>query len=422
MKAMKLSGLTLLSSLYCSAAAAATGHIFVYDPFGAKTDRSHTSTVTPETARLLLAHRLGLSQYHDLGTNVGDDVVELLNAFGGEQDLFADPHTQDKASRRALVWVEDVDDVDAIIKDQSAYTGHILISDPPAADANKRLVEDLDLQARAQPKQADPLGWNYQAENDIDYAHKDTKEAVSHGDFVTIAHITQPDGSLREYVRTGLVNHLEAIASAGERGWPLTVVLMPRSSKAKNHLQPYGQYRMPSSLKARRNNPEAVLSLSSIQPSTMPEGFASNDSPVVPQAKSNDTSPVVGILPPFFSSEEDCMKQTHNCSNHGVCRRAHSKKNVQRAEKGKAERYVCVCEPTVQHVGEDKGMESKRKVTYWGGPACQKKDVSQPFWLLAGSGVVLAFLISAAIGMMFSMGSEELPSVIGAGVSGPVRK
>jgi hypothetical protein len=78
--------------------------------------------------------------------------------------------------------------------------------------------------------------------------------------------------------------------------------------------------------------------------------------------------------------------------------------------------------PTVEHVDEDKGMESKTKTTYWGGPACQKKDISVQFWLFVMIGVALAFLISAGIGMLYSMGSEELPSVIGAGVSGPVRK
>ena len=75
----------------------------------------------------------------------------------------------------------------------------------------------------------------------------------------------------------------------------------------------------------------------------------------------------------------------------------------------------------MKHVEED-GEEPKIKTTYWGGPACQKKDVSVPFWLFVGSGVLLAFLISSGIGMLYSMGSEELPSVIGAGVSGPSRK
>ena len=67
-------------------------------------------------------------------------------------------------------------------------------------------------------------------------------------------------------------------------------------------------------------------------------------------------------------------------------------------------------------------VPEKRKVTYWGGPACQKKDISVQFWLFVGSGVVLAFLVSAGIGMLYTMGAEELPSVIGAGVSGPTKK
>jgi hypothetical protein len=111
---------------------------------------------------------------------------------------------------------------------------------------------------------------------------------------------------------------------------------------------------------------------------------------------------------------------TRDCSGHGKCVIQHKgKKEIDPETKP---RYVCECTPTIVHVGEDKGMESKRKVTYWGGPACQKKDVSQPFWLFAGVGILLAFLISAGIGMLYSMGDEELPSVIGAGVSGPTRK
>jgi hypothetical protein len=78
--------------------------------------------------------------------------------------------------------------------------------------------------------------------------------------------------------------------------------------------------------------------------------------------------------------------------------------------------------PTEEHYDEGKGMEGKLKKTYWGGPACQKKDISVQFWLFVMVGVALAFLVSSGIGMLYSMGSEELPSVIGAGVSGPVRK
>ena len=55
----------------------------------------------------------------------------------------------------------------------------------------------------------------------------------------------------------------------------------------------------------------------------------------------------------------------------------------------------------------------------WGGPACQKKDVSTPFWLLAGITIFLVSVVSWGIGLLVSIGQEELPGVIGAGVAGP---
>jgi len=63
--------------------------------------------------------------------------------------------------------------------------------------------------------------------------------------------------------------------------------------------------------------------------------------------------------------------------------------------------------------------EGRTKTIYWGGPACQKKDISAQFWLLAGLGIMLAATVSWGVGLLFSIGEEELPSVIGAGVAGP---
>lgn len=63
--------------------------------------------------------------------------------------------------------------------------------------------------------------------------------------------------------------------------------------------------------------------------------------------------------------------------------------------------------------------EYGKKTTYFGGPACNKKDIVMPFWLIGGTSVFLIFVVSWGMGLLYSMGSEELPSVIGAGVSGP---
>ena len=76
--------------------------------------------------------------------------------------------------------------------------------------------------------------------------------------------------------------------------------------------------------------------------------------------------------------------------------------------------WACKCSTSV--FTDEQG---RTKTVYWGGPACQKKDVSVPFLMLAALGVGLAATISWGVGLMYSIGNEELPSVIGAGVAGP---
>lgn len=56
--------------------------------------------------------------------------------------------------------------------------------------------------------------------------------------------------------------------------------------------------------------------------------------------------------------------------------------------------------------------------TQWGGPACQKQDISSPFFLIAGVSIFAVALIASAIGLLFSMGQQELPGIISAGVAG----
>lgn len=64
-------------------------------------DSKSTKSISPPHAQLLLAHRLGLSQYHSLG-NVEDDVIGNLNQHGGLQASLFGPK---KAHRRQLLLV-----------------------------------------------------------------------------------------------------------------------------------------------------------------------------------------------------------------------------------------------------------------------------------------------------------------------------
>ena len=128
-----------------------------------------------------------------------------------------------------------------------------------------------------------------------------------------------------------------------------------------------------------------------------------------------DTSPLPGILPSCYSTKSACESTTRNCTGHGKCALAYTQRDTTGDSKG-VDCFQCICTPTVRQVGNGK------KTTVWSGPACQKKDISVQFWLLAGFSIFMVFLVSWGIGTLLSMGNEELPSVIGAGVSGPTRK
>jgi hypothetical protein len=311
----------------------------------------------------------------------------------------------------------------AVIKDRSAFSADFTISDPPSSSDNDRLIQDIILQAESLPKKADPYGRSYSISIETELAFKPVKKVATYNNFLSVFRADNSDQSSFDAVSNILHFLLKISIEAGEQeGWPITVVLMPSSSThTKRSARPYGTYELPTTLESRQQNTEALLSPSSSQPSRAPQSpnvSDLEDFPTILQA--SDDSPVLGILPSCFATEDACFKKTHNCSSHGVCQQ------TRKGESGKDAKikdcWSCQCTPTKQHVGADHGMESRVKTTYWGGPACQKKDISMPFWLFVATGVTLAVLISGGIGLLYSVGSEELPSVIGAGVSGPSRK
>lgn len=143
--------------------------------------------------------------------------------------------------------------------------------------------------------------------------------------------------------------------------------------------------------------------------------FESFSAPISANVASNST-PLAGILPSCFTSQAACERQTRNCTGHGTCFKKftdHSAKDQSRYK----DCWSCGCAATTQ-----KNSEGKVKTTYWGGPACQKRDVSVQFWLIALFTVGLVFVVMFAVGSVMEMGGQELPSVIGAGVSGPVKR
>lgn len=113
----------------------------------------------------------------------------------------------------------------------------------------------------------------------------------------------------------------------------------------------------------------------------------------------------VGPIPSCFGSEDACTSATGNCSGHGLCQNKYANSD---GSNGSNVCYTCHCLSTV---GESGGY------THWAGSVCSKKDVSTQFWLFAGFTIVMVGILSLSIGMLFNVGEEKLPGVIGAGVS-----
>jgi hypothetical protein len=279
------------------------------------------------------------------------------------------------------------------------------------------------LQAESLPKKDDPQQLNYRFGINTEAVLASSGKAHTYNDYLTILRVGKDNKDSFVDLSKKLHQIMEGSIDAKIKGWGVTVVVMPTDpGNKKRTASPYGIYDIPSSLEGRRETSEMFLSPQASQPSDAPQNPNVSDLEDFPtfQAAAADNNAPLGILPICFRTQDECVSKTNNCTGHGECGLLH--KGQPGADARKRDCYGCRCTPTVVHVGEDKGMETKKKTTYWGGPACQKKDVSQPFWLFVGTGVVLGGLIAAGIGLLYSMGSEELPSVIGAGVSGPVRK
>lgn len=203
---------------------------------------------------------------------------------------------------------------------------------------------------------------------------------------------------------------------ASETSLSITIITTPSSHNSGAKNADYGTYSMPAggcqSPLRKRQQPSAAEEPLEVEPSTAP--VTHNTIPV--SSLADQSEPLPGILPACFPSLSACQSMTRNCTGHGSCGLKYSDSNSPKDSRFK-DCYACQCTATTKDSGSG-GVST----TYWGGPACQKKDVSVQFWLIALFTVALVGLVSFAVGQVWSMGEEELPSVIGAGVSGPVKR
>ena len=207
-----------------------------------------------------------------------------------------------------------------------------------------------------------------------------------------------------EYVQT------ELLQQVGQDILDVMIVVMPAVTSVQGSSKSaYGTYEVPTSKLGRRQaeEPMTTHSDSSTKQDLQPSAQVSE-----PISYANSSSRPA-LLPVCFASLKACESATSSCSGHGKCKLKYGSEGE--TDEDKIACFACQCSHTITHDDNNKTF----KTTYWGGPACSKKDVSGPFWLLAIFSIVLIGLVGWAIGMMFAIGEEKLPGVIGAGVSGP---
>jgi hypothetical protein len=147
----------------------------------------------------------------------------------------------------------------------------------------------------------------------------------------------------------------------------------------------------------KRTAMEAPLTMTPNPGQSQHESFSQSHRP---STHVEPTSAPPNIFKRCHESKDACTSSTSSCSSHGECAEASTGC------------WSCVCKPSVLKL--DGGRIS---TTYWAGTACQKKDISVPFNLFLLFTIASVVVVGWAIGLLFSIGEAELPSVLSAGVA-----
>ncbi|AEO59510.1 hypothetical protein MYCTH_2307878 [Thermothelomyces thermophilus ATCC 42464] len=362
---------------------------------------AETPSIPKEVARHIMLQRTSRQRYgsdlRDIPSSIDiETAVEHLTTFGKSPlPLFTHADKAD-ASQLVIILEGAAADQSSRLREKLGHNVAFTISDPPSATANNQLMAHFQNMGVASPEQCElPLVIN-PFETDC---------------------WTGPSSVVKYDLRTSPktydsllenLSRLEKFVADGDL--EVLLVLLPESSRSSK-LSQWGGAAVAgtgASLQRRRGT-EMVLTDHDIQKSTP----AANGMPTAGSSSSSSAARRPGAIPKCFSTLEGCIKDTNSCSGHGECVNKYGTAN------GTDEShscFVCACKATV--VKAPDGRESSgRKTVRWGGDMCQKEDISVQFWLIAGFTITIVGAVTFAIGLLFNVGEEKLPGVIGAGVS-----
>ncbi|OHF01641.1 hypothetical protein CORC01_03131 [Colletotrichum orchidophilum] len=360
-----------------------------------------------QIARLILLQRLSPEGQHaswDLPDSISNEkAVTYLNEFGkAPQALFSNAASTNPS--QLVVMLEGITAVDAktLQKSLAASGPTFRVGDAPSITANDMLLANdlpsVGVTAKncAFDKAINPFAeqcWSGKSS----VVRYDTKKVIIDS-LAYVARFTEINAFLSQdsSILAALTENATLLKQLATNGEMETVIIaMPESSRNSN-LRHWSS--KPEEL--RRRQVEEVMTMTETDDHDQPAPTTPIQSP----------APFVGnaergALPSCFGSQDACVKATGNCSGHGECLNKYARADGQAA----GTCFSCLCLGTKN--------STTGSVTHWGGKTCSKVDVSVPFWLFVGFGIAMVGTLTFAIGLLFSVGEEKLPGVIGAGVS-----
>ncbi|KAM3451223.1 hypothetical protein MY3296_005479 [Beauveria thailandica] len=374
---MKFTAGIIAALASCTAAATTTGQAFTFP----RDESASKASLDRSVARLVFLQRLANPgegpTIKDIPDSISvDDAVNTLNKFVPSRDaLFA----ATPMAKRLLVMVDgmtaqQIEDAGKALGQDAAFT----IDDLPSSTANRDLFEIDAYNAGATTEHSCSLSEILEMKNGQCWSESSTAARYN---------VAEKRNSMKS-----ILDALRSIPKLTEAGnFEATVVLLPETS---DNAKPSWSDK-PQEL--RRRQAEQVISSNH---------KAAPVSVTHPAASSATSLPQKKVIPSCFSSNESCIASTDNCSGHGSCVNKYGA--IPKNPKEGDVCFVCRCIPT---------HNNKSGPTHWGGATCAKQDVSVPFWLFFGFTIVIVGVVWMAIGLLFSVGEEKLPGVIGAGVS-----
>ncbi|POR31670.1 Putative endoplasmic reticulum membrane protein [Tolypocladium paradoxum] len=375
---MKLTAGLIVTLAGCAAATQPDAEVYLVP---AREASSTTPSISPSLARLVLLQRLApIGQgpsLHDVPKGVGtQEAVSVMNRFGKvSPPLFVD--CIDGEPSQLVMMLEEM------TEKQMKELGHALerkpeftIFDPPSSKAHDDLVKtDFHNAGVTNGNNCDMR----QVVNPLEECWNGKQSAVA-------KYNVKKDPTVLEEVIHKLAQ-LSQLAKSGEL--ETTIVLLPSTTSSKSWSD------KPQEL--RRRQAEQVMA-----------SLEKTVAPAAPTSSAADNTAFYASRGPMaacFSSKEACISATGNCSEHGACLNKYANSE---GKDGKEICYACHCLSTRSESGS---------LTHWAGPSCAKSDISVAFWLFAGFTLALVSILWLAISMLFNVGEEKLPGVIGAGVS-----